>query len=184
VHTHNVHTNLSGLLEYRYEPTPIPEIAPMQGSFMGYLRPDGRVGVRNEIWIVNTVGCVNKTAERLAALANERWGGQVDGIHAFVHPYGCSQLGEDHANTQKLLSRMVHHPNAGGVLVLGLGCENNNIPVFKEVLGETDPARVKFPVLATARKTFNLRSSIIAKGLFHNQGTKVLLIGDNSFGEK
>ena len=144
VHTHNVHTNLSGLLEYKYEPTPIPEIAPMQGSFMGYLRPDGRVGVRNELWIVNTVGCVNKTAERLAALANERWGGQVDGIHAFVHPYGCSQLGEDHANTQKLLSRMVHHPNAGGVLVLGLGCENNNIPVFKEVLGETDPARVKF----------------------------------------
>ena len=144
VHTHNVHTNLSGLLEYKYQPAQIPEIAPMEGTFQGYARPDGRVGVRNELWIVNTVGCVNKTAERLAALANERWAGQTDGIFCFTHPYGCSQLGDDHKNTQKLLARMVHHPNAGGVLVLGLGCENNNIPVFKEDLGDVDPTRVKF----------------------------------------
>ena len=150
VHTHNVHTNLSGLLDYQYKPTPIPAIVPMLGSFLGYARPDGRVGVRNEIWIVNTVGCVNKTAERLAALASERWPGETDGIFAFTHPYGCSQLGEDHRNTQRLLARMVRHPNAGGVLVLGLGCENNNIPAFREVLGEVDPARVKFLIAQEA----------------------------------
>ena len=146
VHTHNVHTNLSGLLDYRYDPVETPAIAPMSGTFMGYLRPDGRVGVRNEIWIVNTVGCVNKTAERIAALANERFAGCTDGVFTFAHPYGCSQLGEDHLNTQKILARMAHHPNAGGVLVLGLGCGNNNIAEFQKVLGPVDPARVKFLV--------------------------------------
>ena len=162
-HTHNVRTNLSGLLEYRYEPAEIPAVTPMRGSFMGYLRPDGRVGVRNEIWIINTVGCVNKTAERLAALAGARWAGQTDGIFAFVHPYGCSQLGDDHLNTQKLLSRMARHPNAGGVLVLGLGCENNNIPAFREVLGEVDPARVKFLVAQEAEDEIEAGLALIGE---------------------
>ncbi len=146
VHTHNVKTNLSGMLEYSYHPHPCSMPQDRSATFEGYVREDGRVGIRNEVWIVNTVGCVNGTAKTLERLAQEAYGDRVDGIHCFVHPYGCSQLGEDHANTQKLLSAMVHHPNAGGVLVLSLGCENNNLNVFKPVLGEIDERRVKFLV--------------------------------------
>ena len=136
VHTHNVATNLSDNLEYTYTPVESSLVAePSERTFLGYRRPDGKVGIRNDIWIVGTVGCVNKIAERLAALT---------GAFAFPHPFGCSQLGEDQELTQKILAGMVHHPNAGGVLVLGLGCENNNIDVFKKVLGEVDPDRVKF----------------------------------------
>lgn len=146
VHTHNVKTNLSGMLEYSYHPHPCAVKQDREATFQGYVREDGRVGVRNEIWIVNTVGCVNGTAKALERLAQEAYGDRVDGIHCFVHPYGCSQLGEDHKNTQKLLASMVRHPNAGAVLVLSLGCENNNLSVFKEVLGEVNPDRVKFLV--------------------------------------
>ena len=136
VHSHNVATNLSDTLEYAYEPTiPDFEIKNTDRTFLGYVRETGDVGIRNDIWIVNTVGCVNKISERLSALT---------GALAFPHPFGCSQLGEDQGITQKILKGMVNHPNAGGVLVLGLGCENNNIEVFKQILGETDPNRVKF----------------------------------------
>ena len=136
VHTHNVKTNLSGNLEYTYEPKfyDIPEIK-TDRTFMGYIRDNGEVGIRNDIWIVNTVGCVNKVAERIAA---------ETGAFHFPHPFGCSQLGDDQSITQKVLAGLVNHPNAAGVLVLGLGCENNNIEVFKAALGEYDPARVKF----------------------------------------
>ena len=136
VHTHNVKTNLSGNLEYSYEPkfydTPA---VPTDRTFMGYVRENGDVGIRNEIWIVNTVGCVNKIAQKIA----ERTGAKY-----FPHPFGCSQLGDDQTITQLILRGMVNHPNAAGVLVLGLGCENNNIDVFKKVLGEYNPERVKF----------------------------------------
>ena len=136
VHTHNVKTNLSGNLEYSYEPkfydTPM---VPTDRTFMGYVRENGDVGIRNEIWIVNTVGCVNKIAQKLSELTGARY---------FPHPFGCSQLGDDQTITQKILRGMVNHPNAAGVLVLGLGCENNNIDVFKQVLGEYNPNRVKF----------------------------------------
>ena len=136
VHTHNVATNLSDNLTYTYtENTAAFPIAPTGRTFMGYLRENGEVGVRNEVWIINTVGCVNKISERLAALT---------GAYAFPHPFGCSQMGGDQELTQKVLRGLVNHPNAAGVLVLGLGCENNNIAVFKEVLGEYDPKRVKF----------------------------------------
>jgi len=111
---------------------------------MGYLRSNGEAGVRNEIWIINTVGCVNKTSEKLAQEANIKYAGLTDGIFSFSHPYGCSQLGEDHKMTQKILAAMVNHPNAAGVLVIGLGCENNNIPAFKKVIGKYDNNRVKF----------------------------------------
>lgn len=144
VHTHNIKTNLKGTLEYTYEPNH-NEIAPQaKRTFMGYVREDGSVGIRNEIWIVNTVGCVNKTSEILAREANVRYGSECDGIFNFVHPFGCSQLGDDQMTTQAVLKGLVNHPNAAGVLVLGLGCENNNIPVFKEVLGEVNENRVKF----------------------------------------
>ena len=144
VHTHNVKTNLSGLLEYSYHPHPCAVAKDREATFEGYVREDGRVGIRNEVWIVNTVGCVNGTAKTLERLAQEAYGDRVDGIHCFVHPYGCSQLGEDHHNTQKLLASMVRHPNAGAVLVLSLGCENNNVGEFKKVLGDVNPDRVKF----------------------------------------
>ena len=136
VHTHNVKTNLSGSLEYSYEPKfyDIPTET-TERTFMGYVRENGDVGIRNEIWIVNTVGCVNKIAQKLS---------EITGARYFPHPFGCSQLGDDQSVTQKILRGMVNHPNAAGVLVLGLGCENNNIDEFKKVLGEYNPDRVKF----------------------------------------
>jgi altronate hydrolase len=144
IHTHNIKTNLKGLLEYSYTPELGTVEAGMNADFMGYVRENGEVGIRNEIWIVNTVGCVNKTAELLARKANEKFAGKTDGVFAFPHPFGCSQLGDDHVTTQKILANMVKHPNAAGVLVLGLGCENNNIPEFKKVLGYYNENRVKF----------------------------------------
>lgn len=136
VHTHNTKTNLSGNLEYTYTPCfyDIPQ-EDKNRTFMGYVRENGEVGIRNEVWIVNTVGCVNKIAEAIAA---------ATGARSFPHPFGCSQMGEDQSTTQKVLAGMVNHPNAAGVLVLGLGCENNNIDVFKGVLGTWDDKRVKF----------------------------------------
>lgn len=136
VHSHNLKTALGDNLTYTYEPkfAPIKE-ADGEFYFMGYLRENGEVGIRNDIWIVNTVVCVNKVAEKLASLT---------GALFFPHPNGCSQLGDDMSVTKKILSGMVHHPNAGGVLVLGLGCENNNIEEFKKVIGEYDPKRVRF----------------------------------------
>lgn len=136
VHTHNVKTNLSGNLSYtyNYKDYGIKSID-SDLYFEGYVRENGDVGIRNEIWIINTVGCVNKTAEILAA--------KTGAMH-FAHPFGCSQLGDDQKITQLILKGMVNHPNAAGVLVLGLGCENNNIEVFKEVLGEYNEKRVRF----------------------------------------
>lgn len=144
VHTHNVKTNLSGTLEYAYVPKRNELTPQAKRTFMGYVREDGSVGIRNEIWIVNTVGCVNKTSEILAREANIKYGGECDGIFNFVHPFGCSQLGDDQKTTQAVLKGLVNHPNAAGVLVLGLGCENNNIPMFKKVLGTVNENRVKF----------------------------------------
>ena len=136
VHTHNIKTNLSGKVEYEY----MPEKSELQKKdsdimFSGYIRENGDVGIRNDIWIVNTVGCVNKISEKLSKLT---------GAKCFPHPFGCSQLGDDQKTTQNILKGMVNHPNAGGVLVLGLGCENNNIEEFKKVLGTWDERRVKF----------------------------------------
>jgi len=145
VHTHNVKTNLSGILEYLYNPNLPSKSAPAaQANFQGYVRKNGQVGIRNEIWIINTVGCVNKIAEKIALEATRRHTGRVDGIYTFVHPYGCSQLGDDHTYTQNILKNLANHPNAAGVLVLGLGCENNHIEEFKQVLGQWDDSRLKF----------------------------------------
>ena len=144
VHSHNVKTNLSSTLEYTYNPKLNPIPVTRKETFMGYVRKNGDVGIRNEIWVVNTVGCVNGVSNAIVQKAMAKYGDKVDGIYNFVHPYGCSQLGEDHENTQKLLAGMVRHPNAAGVLVLSLGCENNNINEFKNILGEYDEERVKF----------------------------------------
>ncbi len=116
-------------------------------TFQGYRRPDGRVGIRNEIWIINTVHCINIASEKIAQAAHKRFvapGGLVDGIYAFTHPYGCSQLGDDLQHTKKILAGLVRHPNAAGVLILGLGCENNQIKSFLEEVGQYDPHRIRF----------------------------------------
>lgn len=144
VHTHNLKTNLSDKLTYTYTPVPVPHPQEAPATFRGYQRPDGSVGVRNEIWILPTVGCVNSVAQNIARQAQSLVGGSLEGIYAFPHPYGCSQLGGDHRMTQDALAGLVNHPNAGGVLVLGLGCENNHIGQFQQVLGSWDPQRVKF----------------------------------------
>lgn len=147
VHTHNVKTMLQGIVEYVYPPYPLQPVREniFDWTFEGYLREDGRAGTRNEIWIINTVGCCNKVAEELSRRASRLFKDRkIDGIYNFSHPYGCSQLGDDQLNTQKILAGLVRHPNAGGVLVLGLGCENNNIKEFKKVLGPCNSLRVKF----------------------------------------
>lgn len=145
---HNsVKTNLEGLSDYTYEPalTEIP-VAKRKRTFMGFRRADGQVGVRNQIWIIPTVGCVNGTVQKLAELFNAEKRsdmGSVDAIVAFPHNYGCSQLGDDHENTKIILRDVVRHPNAGAVLVVGLGCENNQLSIFREFVGEVDPRRVR-----------------------------------------
>lgn len=135
VHTHNVKTLLNTIEDYDYQPIhdPIEYVEPR--TILAYEREDGQIGIRNEIWIVATVGCINKTVERLA---------KMTGAKAITHPYGCSQLGGDLLTTQKILAGLVRHPNAGGVLVYGLGCENNTVDSFKIALKDYNPNRVKF----------------------------------------
>lgn len=146
IHTHNLKTGLGDLLEYSYEPDPIEEKFTEDATFMGYRRKDGRAGVRNEIWIIPTVGCVNNVASRIAELSKGLVRENIEAVCAFPHPYGCSQMGDDQEHTRQILANLIDHPNAGGVLVLGLGCENSNIDVLKGYLGEIDPDRVKFLV--------------------------------------
>ena len=145
IHTHNLRTGLGDLLEYTYEPTH-PEVKQTEEAFFdGFVRKDGSVGVRNEIWIIPTVGCVNNVATAIANKAKQFLKGSVEDVIAFPHPYGCSQMGDDQENTRTILADLIKHPNAGGVLVLGLGCENSNIPVLKEgYLDGIDEERVRF----------------------------------------
>ena len=145
---HNVlKTNLEGLLEYSYQPD-LTEITPAadQAFFKGYRRADGRAGIRNELWIIPTVGCVNGVAQSIQKQLEKELENypSIEKVIAFPHNYGCSQLGGDHENTRKILADMVHHPNAAGVLVVALGCENNQLSSFRELVGEVDESRVKF----------------------------------------
>ena len=157
VHTHNLKTNLEGVVDYSYRPdgaAPAKFGPRLEAAFQGYPRKDGRAGVRNEVWIIPTVGCVNRTAKILEKQARESFGDRVEGIYAFPHNMGCSQLGEDHLRTQRLLKGLVSHPNAGAVLVLSLGCENNNLDEFIPALGDYDPERVKFLVAQEAEDEY------------------------------
>lgn len=152
VHTHNLVTDLDGLLEYRYTPAEPPALpVPAERFFLGYPREGGDVGIRNELWVVPTVGCVNAIGSRIveAFLKSVGCGGGevpegVDDVRVLAHPYGCGQEGYDHENTQNALAMAVRHPNAGGVLVLGLGCEDNRIAEFQKVLGAYPSDRVCF----------------------------------------
>ena len=146
VHTHNLHTLLGGEKEYAWNPI-YPEVSPREAAtFRGYPRKTGRPGIRNELWILPTVGCVNDVAKTLARDAADLTGGAVEGVYAFPHPYGCSQLGDDQENTRKVLAALATHPNAGGVLLLGLGCENSGIEQIRPFMGDYDPERVRFLV--------------------------------------
>lgn len=146
IHTHNLKTALGELLEYSYHPTKTELKETEHAYFDGYKRPDGKVGVRNEIWIIPTVGCVNDIAKALEKKAQKFVQGTIEEVVTFTHPYGCSQMSEDQENTRKVLADLIHHPNAGAVLVLGLGCENSNIGELKPYIGEYDENRVKFLV--------------------------------------
>ena len=135
VHVQNVATNLGDVIEYRYEPE-FDELRKLPAPMIrAYRHPDGRIGIRNDLWVIPLVGCVNRLAERLA--------NSVGGL-SLQHPYGCSQMGQDHAMTCNMLANFVRHPNAGGVLVVALGCENNTLESFKARLGDYSPLNVRF----------------------------------------
>ena len=146
VNENNIKTNLAGTLNYEYNPVDDSLYIPEDNrTFNGYVRKNGEVGVRNEVWIVPTVGCVNGVAERLATrLEKETSLEGIDAVHAWHHNYGCSQLSGDHENTRKVLRDIVLHPNAGAVLILSLGCENNQPEQFEQLLGDYDHDRIKF----------------------------------------
>lgn len=146
VHTHNLATGLAGVQEFQANttaPRPTPQPARDAATFNGYCRSNGRVGTRNELWILPTVGCVNRTAERLARLGNERFGQRIDGVHAFTHQFGCSQLGDDLDRTRSLLAALARHPNAGGVLLIGLGCESNQLDALTSSVQGIEPERLR-----------------------------------------
>lgn len=149
IHTHNIKTNLSGEEEYEYVPDVHPVIYPRRDlTFQGYRRSNGKVGIRNDLFIIPTVGCVNGVAEQMLQefKAEHPDLGGFDNLTVLKHPYGCSQLGDDHRMTRSILLDAVNHPNAGGVLVFGLGCENNIVSEFRSMLGDYDESRVKFLV--------------------------------------
>ena len=145
IHTHNLKTALGELLDYTYNPEGHKDVEPTdEAYFEGYMRENGKVGVRNEVWIIPTVGCVNSIARAIEATARMNKPEGIDEVVAFPHPYGCSQTTEDQENTRTVLADLINHPNAGAVLVLGLGCENSRIEVLKDYIGEVNPDRVKF----------------------------------------
>ncbi len=148
VHTHNIKTGLGEVLDYTYEKEISEDVVSdiKKAYFQGFRRKNGKVGIRNEIWIIPTVGCVNNVATLIASHAQKLIKGSINEVVAFPHPYGCSQMGEDQENTRMILADLVNHPNAGGVLVLGLGCENSNIEELKKFIGEYDESRVRFLV--------------------------------------
>ncbi len=146
IHEHNLKTNLNDIIEYTYCEKNEYKHKKCDVTFNGYLRQDGRAATRNEIWIIPTVGCVNNTAKMLEKIGQNIIGDGCDGVFAYTHPFGCSQLGNDQENTRKILAALANHPNAGGVLIVSLGCENTNVKTLKKYLGEYNENRIKFLV--------------------------------------
>ena len=145
VHSHNLATRLSGLIDYRYEPGAGYEpVSPSELTFDGFVRSSGKVGTRNEIWVLPTVGCVNNPADTIARICNEQYADRIDGIYSFGHAFGCSQSGEDLENTRRVLAGLMCHPNAGGVLLLGLGCEDNQLESQLELADDVDRMRLRY----------------------------------------
>lgn len=174
VHTHNMKTNLSGQLEYSYHPKLNPPAPLPCATFQGFRRKNGQVGIRNEIWIIPTVGCVNDVAKALVKQNQDLVTGTIDGLYTFPHPFGCSQTGADHAQTRKLLAALTRHPNAGAVLVLSLGCENLTHEQFVQELGAYDENRVKFLTCQQVEDEMAAGREILARlaayaGEFHRE---------------
>lgn len=163
VHTQNLKTALGELLDYTYNPVQNTLKETEHAWFDGYRRADGKVGVRNEIWIIPTVGCVNDIAKALEREAKKFVSGTVEEVVAFPHPYGCSQMGDDQDNTRRILADLVNHPNAGGVLLLGLGCENSNIEEIKKFIGAYDENRVKFLVCQEVEDEMEAAMKLLAE---------------------
>lgn len=165
VHSHNMVTNLSGALEYSYNPVNVSLIPKTKRTFLGYKRKDGRVGVRNEIWILPLVGCVNDICLKIESETKEmakQYG--LDGLYHFPHPYGCSQLGDDLNDTKTILADLCKHPNAGGVLCVALGCENLTLDLFKEALGNDYNDKIRFLVCQEVNDEIN-EAKILVKEL-------------------
>ena len=162
-HVHNVRTGLSESADYTYDHKVYAQPAVSPRTFMGYRREDGRAAVRNELWIIPTVGCVNSIAARMVQENQHLVKDSIDGLYTFAHPYGCSQMGGDHAQTRKLLAALTRHPNAGGVLVLSLGCENLTHDQFVEELGEWDDRRVKFLTCQQVEDEFEAGAKLLAE---------------------
>ncbi|ONI44706.1 altronate hydrolase [Candidatus Epulonipiscioides gigas] len=186
VHTHNIKTTLGDINEYSYNPDIKELIIQEPTTFLGYKRKNGKVGVRNEIFIVPTVGCVNNIASEISKHAQKFLcdDNNIDGIVSYSHPYGCSQMGEDQENTKKILANLINHPNAGAVLVLGLGCENSNIEELKKYIGDYDTERVKFIVCQEVEDEIEFALAEIEKLIlyvknFHREpcSTRDLIIG-------
>ena len=184
IHSHNAKTALSGTMEYTYSPSKLSKRAPQTDTFLGYRRENGAIGIRNEIWIIPTVGCINKTAEAIAAqFQNEQFPG-VDGVYAFPHPYGCSQIGDDHENTRKILAALCCHGNAGGVLLLGLGCENNQLTDMLPLIPEDRRPRLRTLIcqevgdeLAEAGKCIEELAQLCRKDQRQNLPVSELIVG-------
>jgi altronate hydrolase len=145
VHTHNLASDLGQHDQYQYGGQAVrAPVLPTPREFMGYRRADGQVGIRNEVWILCTVGCVAQTVHRIAEAAQREFAGRTDGIFAFGHPFGCSQLGDDLSGTRQLLAALAQHPNAGAVLIVGLGCENNQLNALIAALGPRAADRLAY----------------------------------------
>ena len=184
IHTHNMKTGLGDLLTYTYQKEPCELSSTEERFFEGFRRKDNKAGVRNEIWIIPIVGCVNNVASAIACQAQIYQTGTIDEIVAFPHPYGCSQMGDDQEHTRQILADLINHPNAGGVLVLGLGCENSNIDVLKQYIGNYDKQRVRFLVAQESEDEITDGVNIVKElaqyaGSFHREpiSCKELVIG-------
>ncbi len=169
VHVHNLKTNLAGTTEYRFDQKLNELTQQNRGlTFKGFKRWNGKTGIRNELWIVPTVGCINGQAQMIIdRFKQEVAPVNIDSIEVFKHSYGCSQLGDDHVNTQKALADVINHPNAGAVLVMGLGCENNQIEQLKEHIGDYNPERVKFMVAQEVEDEIEAGLELL-KGLYES----------------
>ncbi len=165
VHVHNIKTNLNDILDYEFNGKKKNNNFSNKKdyTFDGYVREDGSVGIRNDIWIVPTVGCINKTAENIAKASKKLYSDKVDDILAITHNMGCSQLGDDLIITQKLLSGIINNPNAGGILVLSLGCENNYLDIFKPFLGKINSKRIKFLKIQDVEDEYEVSMDLISE---------------------
>ncbi len=172
VHCHNIYSDMSKISEYEYSPVFKELESKNPTEFLGFIRENGKVGIRNEVWIIPTVGCVNAVAKAIEDNCQQFKTNNIDGIFSYSHPYGCSQLGGDQLNTQKLLCGLINHPNAAGVLILSLGCENNNLQEMKQVLGDFDSNRVKFLVCQDVENEIEEGSRLIEELCRYADGFK------------